>query len=146
MALKVWTSKDIMTPDPVAATKSDNISEIAKKMKTTDVGLIPIVDNLYSNKVVGVVTDRDLTLRAVAEGLDANETTAEQVMTANPICCTADDTVSAVTDLMSSHQIRRILVVDEFGRMVGIIAQADLARQVDTQTTGKVVEEISQES
>jgi CBS domain-containing protein len=146
MTLKVWTSKDIMTPDPVSVTKSDMISEVAKKMRSADVGIIPVVDNHYSNKLVGVVTDRDIAMRVVAEEKEVDETTAEEIMTPNPVCCQADDTIAAVTDLMSSHQIRRVLVTDEFGRLVGIIAQADLARQVDAQTTGKVVEEISQES
>ena len=146
MTLKVWTCKDIMTPDPVAVTKTDKVSEIAQKMQSADVGLIPVVDNLYSNKVVGVVTDRDLAMRVIAAGLDSNATTAEEVMTANPICCQADETVVDLTNLMANHQIRRVLVVDEFGRMIGIIAQADLARQLDAQSTGKVVEEISQET
>lgn len=146
MALKVWTCQDIMTPDPVAATKTDKVSDIAQKMRSADVGLIPVVDNLYSNKIVGVVTDRDLALRVIADGKNAEETTAEEVMTPDPICCQASDTVAAVTNMMASNQIRRVMIVDEFGRMVGIVAQADLARQVDAQTTGKVVEEISQEA
>jgi CBS domain-containing protein len=146
MALKVWTCKDIMTADPVAATKTDKVTELAQKMRSADVGLIPVVDNLYSNKLLGVVTDRDLAVRVIADGKDVAETTAEEVMTSSPICCLPDDTVATVTNLMANHQIRRVLVVDEFGRMVGIIAQADLARQIDAQTTGKVVEEISQEA
>ena len=146
MALKVWTCRDIMTADPVAVTKTDTVSEIAQKMRSADVGLIPVVENHYSNKLVGVVTDRDLAMRVLAAGMDAEKTTAEEIMTANPICCLPDDTVSALTNLMSAHQIRRVLVVDEFGRMLGIVAQADLARQVDAETTGKVVEEISQEA
>ena len=146
MALKVWTCEDIMTPDPVAVTKSDNVNEIAKKMKSADVGLIPVVENHYSNKLVGVVTDRDLALRVMAADLALEDTTAEDIMTPNPISVQKEDTVAAITNLMSDHQIRRVLVVDEFGRMLGIVAQADLARQVDAQTTGKVVENISKES
>jgi CBS domain-containing protein len=145
MTLKVWTCKDIMTADPVAATKLDLVGEVAQKMRSADVGLIPIVENHYSNKLVGVVTDRDLALRVLAEGLDVEETTAEEVMTPDPISCHVDASVSVVTEMMSSHQIRRVLVVDDFGRMMGIIAQADLARQLDAQSIGKVVEEISQE-
>jgi CBS domain-containing protein len=145
MTLKVWTCQDIMTPDPVAATKTDKVNDIAQKMRSADVGLIPVVDNLYSNKLVGVVTDRDLAMRVIAEGKNPDETTVEEIMTPDPICCKADDTVAAVTNLMADNQIRRVLIVDDFGRMVGIVAQADLARQVDAQTTGKVVEEISQE-
>lgn len=146
MAEKVWTCKDIMTPDPLAATKADTVREVAEKMRSADVGLIPIVENHYSNKVLGLVTDRDLALRLVAEGLDVNTTPVEAVMTPNPICCHPDDRLNAITHLMSKHQIRRILVTDEFGRMLGIIAQADLARETDPQTVGKLVEEISQES
>ena len=144
MTLKVWTCQDIMTADPVAVTKTDKVGEIAQKMRSADVGLIPVVENHYNNKLVGVVTDRDLAMRVLAAGMNSDETTAEEVMTPDPICCQPDDTVAAVTNLMADNQIRRVLVVDEFGRMVGIVAQADLARQVDAQTTGKVVEEISQ--
>jgi CBS domain-containing protein len=146
MALKQWTCEDIMTKDPVAATKSDTVVEVARLMRSADVGLIPIVENRISNKLVGVVTDRDLTLRVIAENMDQANTSAENVMTANPVSCLPEDSVKTLTDLMSMHQLRRIIVTDSFGRMLGIVAQADLARQLDAQSTGEVVGEISQEA
>lgn len=146
MTLKEWTCEDIMTKDPVAATKSDTVIEAARLMRSADVGLIPVVENQISNRLLGVITDRDLALRVVAENMHQGSTSVETVMSPNPITCQPDDSIKAVTDLMSMHQLRRILVTDSFGRMLGIIAQADIARHLDAQSIGEVVGEISQEA
>src|SRR5688572_11898852 len=116
MTLKQWTCEDIMTKEPVAATKADTVVEAARMMRTADVGLIPVVENRITNKLVGVVTDRDLALRVVAENMDHNTTSVESVMTSNPIACLPDDSIKTLTELMSMHQLRRIIVTDSFGR------------------------------
>jgi CBS domain-containing protein len=146
MTIKQFTCEDIMTKDPIAANKSDTVIEAARLMRSADVGLIPVVENPISNRLVGVVTDRDLALRVVAENLHEASTGVETVMTSSPVTCLPDDSIKTVTDLMSTHQLRRILVTDSFGRMVGIISQADLARHLDSQAVGEVVGEISQEA
>ena len=146
MTLKQWTCEDIMTKEPIAATKTDSVIEAARLMRSADVGLIPVVENHISNRLVGVVTDRDLALRAVAENLPLANASIETVMTADPVTCLQDDSIKSVTELMSNHQLRRIIVVDNFGRMMGIIAQADIARHLDAQSIGEVVGEISQEA
>ena len=146
MTLKQWTCEDIMTKEPIAATKTDSVIEAARLMRSADVGLIPVVENHISNRLVGVVTDRDLALRAVAENLPLANASIETVMTADPVTCLQDDSIKSVTELMSNHQLRRIIVVDNFGRMMGIMAQADIARHLDAQSIGEVVGEISQEA
>jgi CBS domain-containing protein len=96
-------------------------------MAEHDCGCIPVVAADDNRSLVGVVTDRDIALRAVGEGRSPKTPTGE-IMTPNPDCCAPDDDVSRVEKLMSDRQIRRVVVVDSAGECVGIIAQADLAR------------------
>lgn len=114
-------------------------------MKSGNVGSIPVVENKETEKLVGIVTDRDLVLKVVANGLDAKSTKVEAVMTRQVVTCLADDDLQKVLDVMSSHQLRRIPIVDNNNRVVGIIAQADVATRVDQpEKTAEMVKEISQ--
>lgn len=136
--------RDVMTADPVCCLPSETASRIAKLMKTEDVGSVPICEDRQTRRLVGIVTDRDLALTIVAEGRDAHTTRAEDVMTRSPVTCRAEDNVQTALHAMEANQVRRIPVVGENGRLVGIIAQADIAiRLRKPDSTAEVVEEIS---
>jgi len=134
-----------MTKNPVFGVPTDTVDKVAQLMKREDVGPIPIVDNAHSKKLVGMVTDRDLAMKIVAEGRDAKRTQVQEVMTTTLFTCREGDDIKQALDVMSQHQIRRIPVVNNNHEVVGIIAQADIATRInDPKTTGKVVEEISE--
>jgi CBS domain-containing protein len=133
-----------MTPKPVCCTASDTVGIAAQLMKQEDVGSIPVVDNPQSMMLVGIVTDRDLAMKVLAENRNPQQTLVQDVMTANLVTCYSDDELIDTLDLMSEHQVRRIPVIDHQGHIVGIISQADIAlRAEDEQKTAEVVEEIS---
>ena len=136
---------EVMTKDPVCCLPHDNVANAAQLMKSENIGSIPVIDNEQSRKLVGIVTDRDLALKIVAEALDAKFTTVETVMTHKVVTCHADDDLQKALDAMAEHQLRRVPVVDDNHRIVGIIAQADVATRVDEpERTSEVVKEISQ--
>lgn len=135
---------EIMTKDPVCCLPSDTVQKAAQLMKNEDVGPIPVVDAEPTRKLIGIVTDRDLAIRVVAEGRDPRTTTVQQVMTTSAISCTADDDVRGALNAMEENQIRRIPVVDDNDRLIGIIAQADIATRInEPEKTAELVEEIS---
>ena len=138
------TSRDVMTNNPVCATPDDVVADVARLMKDNDIGPVPIVEGA-SKKLVGIVTDRDLALKVVAEGRDPSSTKVRDVMTKDVVTCRADDEVEDTLQAMSKNQLRRILVVDDSDTLVGIIAQADIAtRMNEPEKTGEVVKEISE--
>lgn len=120
-------ARDLMTPDPAQVTASDTLQRVSQLMAEHDCGCIPVVTAADQRSIVGVVTDRDIALRGVAEGRPPT-TPIGEIMTTNPETVTADDDIETVEKLMADRQIRRIVVVDGAGECVGIIAQADLAR------------------
>jgi CBS domain-containing protein len=135
---------NVMTTEVFCCLPTDSLEEVASVMQSEDVGPVPIVEDLDSRSLVGIVTDRDIALRAVASGLDARSTNAEDVMTRDLITCGLEDPIETVLDLMSRHQLRRLLVVDNGRRLVGIISQADIATRLnDEEKVAEVVEEIS---
>jgi CBS domain-containing protein len=114
-------------------------------MKDKDIGPVPIVQDRDGTQLVGIVTDRDLALKVVAEGLDPMTTRVSDVMTSDIVTCREDDNIEKALDAMSRHQLRRIPVVDKENRLVGIIAQADVAtRMNEPEKTAEVVKEISE--
>ena len=135
--------KEMMTADPVCCTPNDSAADIAQLMKAQDIGSVPICEDGQSKKLLGIVTDRDLALKIVAEGRDPNTTIAESVMTEDPVTCKPDDNVEIALEAMEQHQVRRVPVVDKNGHLVGIIAQADVAIRCDPEKTAELVEEIS---
>jgi CBS domain-containing protein len=138
---------EIMTKKPVCCLPNDSVAQAAKLMKSGNIGSIPVVENEQSQKLVGIVTDRDLALKIIAEGRDAKSTKVETVMTPKVVTCQADDDLQKALDAMAEHQLRRIPVVDNDNRIVGIIAQADVAtRAGQPEKTAEVVTEISQVS
>ena len=136
---------EVMTKNPLCCLPEDLVTKAAGLMKSENIGSIPVVENEQTKKLVGIVTDRDLTLKIVAEGLDAKSTKVEAVMTRKVVTCRAEDDLQKALDAMSEHQLRRIPVVDGDHKIVGIIAQADVATRVDQpQKTAEMVKEISQ--
>jgi CBS domain-containing protein len=136
--------REVMTADPVCCVPTDTVARIAKLMKTENIGSVPICEDRHGNKLLGIVTDRDLTLQVVAEHRDASSTRAQDVMTREPLTCRGDDDLQAVLDAMEMHQVRRIPVIDDDRRLIGMISQADVAIRSDQpEKTGEVVEQIS---
>jgi CBS domain-containing protein len=137
------TCGDVMTSNPRYCSPRDTVEHVANMMKSENVGLIPVVENSESKRVIGVVTDRDLALKIVAMGLDS-KTNVEIAMTRNPITCAKSHALDKALKAMSGNQIRRIPVVNDNNELVGIIAQADIATRMDEpKKTAEVVEEIS---
>lgn len=136
---------EVMTKDPVCCLPGDTVTDAAQIMKDEIVGSVPVVESHESKRLIGIVTDRDLTLDVLADGRSPATTTVEMVMTGILVKCYEDEDVQKAMDLMGEHQVRRIPIVDRKGRIVGIIAQADIATRVeDPEETAEVVEEISQ--
>jgi CBS domain-containing protein len=134
------TVNEVMTHDPRALTPESTVEEAARFMRDDDVGSLPLVEG---SKCIGTVTDRDIVLRVVAESrtLDTpvREIAAKQLVTIDP-----QQPVHEAMRLMAEHQLRRLPVCDEDGRLVGIVAQADVARYASPEQTGETVAEISQ--
>ncbi|MGH7603142.1 MAG: CBS domain-containing protein [Gemmatimonadaceae bacterium] len=140
-------AREIMTSNPECCEPDDTAREAAQVMRDHDCGCVPIVDP-DSNKVIGVVTDRDLAVRGIAEGKDT-DTRLRALMTPVATCCGPDDDVRDVERTMADLQVRRIPIVDADGRCLGIISQADIARacrdnDITEQEIALVVEQISE--
>jgi len=136
---------EMMSKDPICCVPSDTVDLVARLMVTEDIGAIPVVHDLRESLLIGIVTDRDLAIKVVAEGHDPKTVTVGEVMTQEPMACRADRDILIALDAMAEHQLRRIPIVDENHRLVGIIAQADVAaRLAQPAQTARVVEEISQ--
>lgn len=137
---------DIMTPDPACCTPDATLPEVARLMLDCDCGEIPVVDDLESRQLVGVVTDRDIVVRAVAADKDPADCDAAEVMTTSVVTVKEDADLQECEEKMEQYQVRRIPVLDDEGRICGIVAQADIARQAGTRETAEVVREVSQPS
>jgi CBS domain-containing protein len=137
------TVEEIMTKDPACCTAETNLREVARLMVENDCGCIPIVESEESKKPIGMITDRDITVRAVAEGKNPLDLTAADVMTGQVVTVTPDTSVEDCCNKMEDKQIRRIAVVDENGVCCGIVAQADVAINADQRKTAEVVQEVS---
>ena len=136
---------EVMTKDPVCCLPTDSVAKAAELMKSRNVGSIPVIENEQTQKLVGIVTDRDLALTIVAVGRDAKSTNVDAVMTYKVVSCLAEDDLQKALDAMAKQQLRRIRVVDRNNRIVGIITQADVATRVDQpEKTAEMVKEISQ--
>jgi CBS domain-containing protein len=118
--------KHIMTKNPTCSVPSDSAQRAASIMRHEHAGIVPVIDNEQSRRIVGVVTDRDLCMTVVAEGRDPRAVPVEQCMTTTVVTCSPADSVESVTELMRENQIRQIPVVDERGELRGIVALADV--------------------
>jgi len=135
--------KEIMTQNPVCCTADTGLQEAAKIMVDHDCGCVPIVDGIDSGRPVGIITDRDICCRAVAEGKNPLDLTAGDIMTKNVVTVSPDTSVEDCCNLMEDNQIRRIAVIDGSGACVGIVAQADIAVNASGQKIAEVVQEVS---
>jgi CBS domain-containing protein len=138
-------ANEIMTSSPCVGRSSDSAGDLARKMRDYDCGAVPIVDN---GRLVGIVTDRDLAIRALAEGL-GTDAKAGDIMTVSPQCAKPDDDIRDIQKLMADHQVRRIPIVDADGCCLGIVSQADIAiasktSSVSDREVAIVVEAISE--
>jgi len=138
-------ASEIMTTDPQCCLPSDPVMMAAQIMKSEDVGPVPVVENKEEKKLAGIVTDRDLAIKVVAEARDPKTTPVAEVMSEGLVTCRDNDDVRSVLQLMEVNQLRRIPVVDKHDCLQGIIAQADVATRLGSaNAAGKVVQEVSQ--
>jgi CBS domain-containing protein len=138
MATKVG---DVMTTRPRAVTPRTPLNEVAQLMQADDVGAVPLVEG---DRLVGIVTDRDIVVRAIAKdkdprGMPAAEVSSQELLTVSP-----DDDLSDALELMARHQVRRLAVTED-ERLVGVVSQADVARKGKDKDTGQLVEDISRQ-
>jgi CBS domain-containing protein len=131
--------KDVMTRDVTACEPSATVKEAAGLMARDDIGPVPVVED---GRLAGIVTDRDIVIRVVAEGRDPNTTTVGEIATKDIVTVSPDDDLEDALRLLAENQVRRLPAV-EGDRLVGIVAQADIARLGKDSKTGEVVEEIS---
>jgi CBS domain-containing protein len=136
--------RDVMTLAPVCAVPSTSLSEIAALLTRHDCGAIPIVENRDTGRPVGVVTDRDIVCRTVAEGRNPLELTAADCMSAPCIVVAEEMEVAECTALMEFHGIRRVVAVNESGAVCGIVAHADLARRAEPRKVAELVRTVSE--
>ncbi len=142
-------ARELMTSDPTCCSPDDPIQRVAQLMAEKDCGCIPVVADGTNSRVIGVITDRDVAVRGVAQG-KGPDTRVRDVMTADPFCCALGADVQDVERVMADRQVRRVVVIDDAGCCVGIIAQADLARaaertrDVSDVELARVVERISE--
>ena len=133
--------RELMTENPKTVSSDATVVEAARVMRDGDVGLVPVVDG---DRLVGTVTDRDIAIRVVAEERDPNTTTVRETASTELVTIDPEQDLDEALRLMAQHQVRRLPVVEEDGRLVGIVAQADVARHGEDRETGQVVEQISQ--
>jgi CBS domain-containing protein len=134
---------EIMTKNPAVCEPETPLQEVAQLMLKNDCGEIPVVDSRRTMRPVGVVTDRDIVVRCVAEGKNPLEGDAGDVMSSPVVTVTPDTDIDDVGDRMEENQVRRIPVVDEAGAICGIVAQADIARHAHPREVAEVVREVS---
>src|SRR5438874_4298945 len=133
--------QELMTSNPCSIDSDKPVAYAAKMMRDEDVGLAPIVEG---DRLVGTLTDRDITVRVVAEGKDPASTKVSEVASKRLVTLDPQQDLDEALRLMAQHQVRRLPVVEEDGRLVGVVAQADVARHGDDTKTGQVVQEISE--
>jgi CBS domain-containing protein len=137
------TARDIMTDNPAVCTPETSAQDAARMMQDNDCGSLPVVESRNSMRLVGMVTDRDLALRVLGRSQDGN-TPVREAMSKNVSSVKVDADLKEVERVMTGQQVRRVPVVDGQDRIVGIIAQADLARELGSAPeVGRVVEKIS---
>ncbi len=135
---------EVMTDNPVCCLPNDLVSQAARVMRREHIGAIPVVSDERTKEIIGIVTDRDLAIKVVAESRDPNRTMVSDVMTHTIVVCRDGDDLSSAIAALEEYQIRRIPVIDQGGRLVGIISQRDMhIRTHEPKTTPVMIEEIS---
>jgi CBS domain-containing protein len=134
------TARDVMTEGCECIGESESMLDAAKKMKQLDVGVLPICGE--DDRLKGVLTDRDIVVKVLAEGRDPSDTKAGELGEGKPVTIGADDSISETLKTMKEHAVRRLPVIDG-QRLVGIVSQGDLAKNIDEEEVGELVESIS---
>lgn len=134
---------EVMTKDVETISPNDSLKDAAEKMRTLNVGPLPVCEG---DRLMGIITDRDIVVRAVSQGLDPNNTRVSQAMTDDIECVYENDDIDTVARKMKEEQLRRILVINQDKKLVGIIALGDLAEAISTKEAGKALESISEPS
>jgi CBS domain-containing protein len=133
---------DIMTQGPETIRADGTVQQAAEKMRNFDIGFLPVMDE---DLLVGVITDRDIVVRCIALGQDANATSISDIMTSSAIHCTEDQDVEEVLPIMEENQIRRLVVLDENRQPVGVVSMGDIAAHAEDLTLcGKALQLISE--
>jgi CBS domain-containing protein len=132
--------RELMSSNPRTIESDQPVVEAAKVMKEEDVGLVPVVEG---DRLIGTVTDRDISIRVVAEGTDPSSVKVQEIASTDLVTVDPQQDLDEALRLMAQHQVRRLPVVEEDGRLVGVVAQADVARAGGDSQTGELVEEIS---
>lgn len=133
---------NVMTRGAECVHPTDSLQEVAQKMRNMDVGPLPVCGD--NDRLVGMITDRDITVRAVADGCDPRSTTVKDVMTPEVVYCFDDQDVQEAARLMKENQIRRLVVLNRDKRLVGIVSLGDLAVETgDEKLVGQTLEEVS---
>ena len=133
--------REIMTENPACCAPETNIEDVAKLMAEHDCGEIPVLDE--RSRPIGVVTDRDIACRAVAQAKDPKDTTARDVMSSPVVSTTPETSVEDCCEQMEQNQIRRVPVVDESGTCCGMVSQADIAKTASEHDTAELVRDVS---
>lgn len=134
------TIRELMTEGPRTATPEDDVATVARWMRDEDAGALPVVEG---DRLVGMLTDRDVVVRVVAEGRDPASTRVGEVASRRLVTIDPQQDADEALRLMAQHQVRRLPVVEEDGKLVGVVAQADMAREADPTSVGEAVDRIS---
>ena len=137
------TVSRVMTENPACCTPNSSLTEVARLMVDNDCGEIPVVEDMISRKLAGVVTDRDIATRIVAAGKNSADAKACDCMTTPCVSVDADASLETCCEVMESNKIRRVPVVDDKGGVIGIVSLADVVRSANASTTAAVVREVS---
>ena len=135
--------REIITTPVHSVTPDSSLFDAAKTMMTRDLGWLPVTDE---GKVVGIITDRDITVRGVAGGLDTKKTKVEDVMSRDVFACSIDSTVEDACNMMEDEQVRRLVVVDEDEKLPGVVSLADVAAQTREAQSGEVLKKVTEPS
>ena len=135
MKVKQAMHKGVLSSEP-----STPVAQLAKQMKESDIGALPITEK---GKFVGIVTDRDIVVRALADGRDISKLTAREIMSSGPTCCKEDEDIDKAVALMEKSQIRRLPVVNAQEQLVGILSLGDISHAVGQSVSGELVKAVS---
>lgn len=135
-------AKDLMSSNPEIISPDTTLLQAAEKMRDQNIGFLPIGEN---DRLIGAITDRDIVIRGVAEGKDANKAVVRDIISDEIRYCMESDSLDKVADMMSKLQIRRLVVLNDNKRIVGIISLGDFAtKSQNTELSGKIIEEVSE--
>lgn len=132
--------KEAMHKGAACVKPSTTVREIAERMRKSDIGVLPVE---AEGRVVGIVTDRDIACRAVANGGDLDKLTAQDVMTRDVVCCSAEDDIAVAIETMETKQVRRLPVTDSHKAMVGMLSLGDISHKVSKNLSGEVLRAVS---